>query len=321
MQILKSAYFILLFCIINASAIYAQIGSFDIGVGLKVRYFYGIAKGSSNYSASLAIGITRSLEFGKEEKHFFQPSYQLAVNMYANGLGNNILKEYRVTEIDVVNSISATLGHRPEPDEYLFEHRIFNGMTASPFIQDTGPFSATLGTSFIANNHKRNQSVGYAGFNAYYFRVGYYNDATPFKRTADLNDRWWTGGVLLQFGPDVYNPGEDSDAIFDWKLQISYERFTGDVQDAYRFASRIGMPLVPAKKECELFLNRALTSVTFAHDSGFGASLSFLGHSRFFDLQDYIHNAQGSAKHHSFAKSYWFVGMKFNSVTPLGTVD
>ncbi len=298
-----------------------QSNPFDFGIGVKVKYFFGFTKGSSNYTASLALGITRSISFGKENNGYVQPSYQLAVNLYAKGLGCNILKEYSVTEIDVVNSFTATTGYRPHLNEYLYDHKAFNGMTASSFLQDAGRISATIGTSFVANNHKRHQNVGYAGLNYRLFRVGYYNDATPFRRLADLNDRWWTGGFLFQFGTDRFDAPDKNNPIRNWKVQISYERFTGDVQDAYRLASRIGLPLVPAKNKKELFLNRALTSVNIGHNSGFGASLSFLGHSKYLDVQDWIHNKQGSAKHHSFAKSYWGIGLNFNSVLHKSTIE
>jgi len=316
---------ILLFFSLSTSLLYGQSQSLNYGLGIKIQCFLGLKKGTSNYTASLALGITRSTSFGKKERLYYQPTYQLAVNIYANGLGTNILKEYSVTEIDVVNSFTITSGYRPYSNEFLFQYEAFNDMTASSFLQDAGRYSATIGTSFIANNHKRHQNVGYLGFNVWSVRFGYYNDATPFDilRLADTNDRWWTGGLMLQIGADRDFPKGNMNKISpDWKVRIVYERFTGDVQDAYRLASRIGLPLVPSKNKKELFLNRAQSSVTASNKNGFAVSyLTFLGHSKDIDVQDIIHNNQGSAKHHSFAKSYWTIGLKYNSSLHQGVIE
>lgn len=289
---------------------FAQI---DIGIGVNLRYHLGFRHGSSNYSASIALGISKHMEIKDGKNGLFVPTYQLALNLYNNGLGTNMIKEFRRTELDIINTFSATLMDRDlagiGTSENLFKFKAFNPMTASAFVYNYGKKSFTASTSFIGNNHKRNQHIAHLGFNLGKFRMGYYNDGVPFcPVVADMFDRWWTGGVFIQYGSEFSN-GTDH----NWQIKYSYDRFTGDVQDAYKLATRLALTYVPAKEKKKNLLNRGQTSFSFNHrDLGLEISGNFLGHYKSLDLQRLTHLLMGFSQHVSFAQNYFTIGLEYN---------
>lgn len=295
-----------------ASQLSAQ--SVDIGAAIKLRYFLGGKEASSNFTTSLAIGIGRQLSFGKKDKLYYLPTYQIAFNMYNNGLGTNLLKAYRRTQLDIVNTLSITGGYRSGKEEYIYNFKAFNMMTATSFQHDLGEASMVLSTSFIANSNKRNQHIAYLGVSAWMVRVGYYNDGKPFDalplQLVDNYDRWWTGGGFVQIGTDDIGP--TNRGWRKYQAFVSYDRFTGDVQDAYKLSTRLSLTYVPAKKRSENFNNRAQTTIGLKHSDGWGLSYNWLGHFKF-DVQDFIHRRMGFARHFSYADNYRLLGITYNN--------
>lgn len=291
-----------------------SIAQVDLGVGINLRYHMGFKHGSSNFSGSIAIGVSKEMLIKDGKNALFLPTYQLAFNVYSNGLGTNMMKSFRRTEFDIINTFSATIMDRDllddnRSDKNLFQFKAFNPMTASAFLYNYGKKSFTLSTSFVNNNHYRNQHVAYLGFNLGDFRMGYYNDGMPFfPLLADMFDRWWTGGVFIQIGSEAMT-GENDKVSFKY----SYDRFTGDVQDAYKFATRLGLTYVPAKEKKANLFNRGQTSFSLKHSKvGLEVSGNFLGHYKHLDLQRLTHLFLGFSQHVSFAQNFFTIGVEYN---------
>lgn len=288
--------------------------SLDLGFAIKVSYAFGSKKsGRSGLTASAAIGVSKANYLFDAKELYITPTYQLAVNVYHNGLGNNLLKKYNRVEVDIVNTLAFATGYNPVREEYMYYFKTHNNMTASHALMDMGRYSFTFSTNFTANNHKRNQQTAYAGVTAYLVRIGYYNDGVPFNitRAVDGDDRWWTGGGFIQIGDDKIHDKETESAWKRYKVMVSYERFTGDVQDAYRLATRIGLNYIPVKEEAQNFNNRANLAINIAHQDGWKIGFNWLGHYPW-DIQDFIHKGYGFAKHYSYANNFRLFSIEYN---------
>ncbi|MEL6864818.1 MAG: hypothetical protein AAFP19_10375 [Bacteroidota bacterium] len=290
-----------------------------LSAGIKLAYFWN-RKMTSVYTLSVALGASKSFYFGEASSPFrLIPSYQLTFNTYYNGLGNNMLPVFAKVQMDLINSFALTTGIKEGNSEMLTEVRTFNNMTVTPIEHDLH-WSLTLASNFIANNHGRNQTVGSIGLNFWKMvQVGYYNDATPFEvlGLGDGFDRWWTGG-----GYGVLNVERLADRVFkeqgeafEWRLQFfSFERFTGDVQDAYIISNYLSMSYVPSNKQMDNFFNRSQMSFSAKHSSGWEVQLRLLGQYKN-DIQDLIHLKKGYPLHYSYARQRTLIGAGRNFYT------
>ena len=281
--------------------------TFDFGAAINLR-FYLNGKGASNYSISVSGGISRAF-FDKPQ---LIPSYQLAINVYNNGIGTNMLRAFKATEIDVVNSFALTLGQAHKYKDFIWDLRTFNQMTANA-IQTNLNWSLSIATNFLSNNHRRDQQVGFIGGNFQQMRFGYFNDGPPFQLLGlgDAQDRWWTGGAFLEIGTGG-TPLYRDKYWSKLRLMLNYERFTGNAQDAFELSNALSLNYVPAKDIADVFLNRAHTHFGIRHANGLGINLSFLGQYSW-DIQDLIHRTLGLPKHHSFAYNRTLVGFEYNT--------
>lgn len=284
----------------------------ELGVGIKLRYFMAFKEGKSNFTASLALGISKHFEPEKEDYRYFSPTYQVAFNIYANGLGTNMLETQKKTQFDIVNSFSATYGHRSSK-HYIYEFKTFNNMTASAFQSNYGVASLSVSTNFIINNHKRNQHVGFAGVSLGPIRVGTYNDKF-LPLFSDHYDRWWTGGFFIQSGVETIKLNEEDNIpnFFNKnRINFSYERFTGNVQDAFNLVSRLSLNYVPAKNKEANFNNRSQYMFSWRFANKMETSVSILGHIKN-EFQDKNHEKSGKSKHVSYSGNFLLIGIHYS---------
>lgn len=282
-----------------------------------VRAELGISNKSRNFfSLSLAGGIKRELATGTGDfenlgRHFFI-AYQPAINIYSNGLGDNILDDLRRVEIDFVNSVFIG-GGVPwyEIQNNSIKIKPFTSLTASS-VYDDFLSSITIGTNIIMNSHNRNQLVGFLNLNVgRLIGVTYYNDGPPFGGIGlgDRYDRWWTGGGSIEI---FFTQGTDPNPTFWENLRLGYyfDRFTGDVQDAYNLSGILGFKYVPARDIYENYYNQARGKFSVkAMDFNFEISYQFLGYLES-DIQDLIHSIFDYPFHFTYARKYSMFGLQ-----------
>ena len=295
----------------------------DLGIGIKLRYFIALKEGKSNFTASLAMGVSKHISSNDQYHGYYLPTYQVAFNVYNSGLGTNMLESQRRTQFDIVNSFSITVGYKSSR-KYIYDFKSFNNMTASAFQFDYGDLSLSLASSFIINNHKRNQHIGFAGVTLFPIRAGIYNDKF-LSLFSDHYDRWWTGGYFVQLGTNNVRNLIEEDKKF-WKflsefnISYRYERFTGNVQDSYDLVSRLSLNYVPAKNRAESFNNRSQYLVNIRHVNKWEGSVSMLGHINAIEPQDKNHKGKKLAKHISYARNFLLFGVHYSSPFPNQTI-
>ena len=278
------------FCLVMAPNGKAQhaLSSLDITGGINFEFGYDW-NGSSYVSISIAAGVSKNfyneyrqlsaseksvcqdqinstpcefdfdnlMGYQKFFKQHTSPSYQAALNIYFNSIGDNILDDFKKVNIDFVHSMMFSLGKNVDStsiDQYEVVIRPFNTQTAS-VVKDNMSNSVTVGTNFILNNSYRNQRIGFANINIARFLVAhYYNDGPPYTRfSSDGYDRWWTGGgtVDLYFNQLFKN---QLNFFTNSRVSVSYDRFTGNVQNAFLASEVFGFYYVPTKDLKQNFL-------------------------------------------------------------------
>ena len=325
----KPALILLLIFLFTSSA-YAQQPKFHMTYGISAEFGYN-NKGESTISLSGAFGIRRTAFrrdyesddiYGWISRHI-SPAFQTSMTIYYNGLGDNILDHFKTFNVDFINSILITAGH------YIDTKKIKNNIIriqpmnprVSNVIYDEYLSSVTLGTNFIINNNNRNQRTGFA--NAQIGRIlhlGYYNDGPPYNSMfiADGFDRWWTGGgfVKVYLTQGFSNDHQDANIKYFTNSSIAayYDRFTGNIQDAYLSSNVFGFKYVPAKDLKENFYTRARYKFSFfLYNENYELSYQRMGHLPK-DVQDMIHNKLKMPHHLSYSALLQFAGVQYSNV-------
>ena len=301
--------------IIKPPALDIQKDTFRLGVAIKCNINLNL-RGSTGLSCSVSGGIRKEFKIGND--FYTIPAYQLSCNIYYNGLGNNILDEFKEMQLDLVNSVTLTNGFGLDRNERPAKLRSFNDMTANPIENDLR-WSFSLGTNYIFNNHARNQQLGSFSFNLWkVLTFGYYNDAAPFHKLGlgDRFDRLWTGGGFgtLNIGRLVSELGGGDSEWTDFRLYYNYERFTADVQAAYVMSKYLSLDHVLVKNPQDNFYNRGQTTFGIKHANGWGFNVDFLGQFPAFDLQDKTHIKRGFSRHFSNAAKRYLFDFNYQSL-------
>ncbi len=288
----------------------------DLGVAFKISLALS-TQGQSHITAGVAFSATWNNDWE------INPFYQLGINIYNNGLGNSLLPSRKQAELDIVNTIGIAGGIGKDTlNRYQNKVRPFNSMSANAVMQSIYDFSYALGTNFIINGRGRNQQVGFINAGAHqYFQLSFYNDGPPFHfiGLGDGYDRWWTGGgnIVVHLQPTwkwLRNWADHSskDLSRQHTIYYQYDRFTGDVQDAYIMSNRLFLSKVPTKKIDENFYNQGQTVFGFRHARGWGAAVIFLGSYPKLDIQDHIHDWMKISHHFSIADRIWLLKADLN---------
>lgn len=284
------------------------------------------SKSKGFFNLSLAMGIKRYVLGGDHDwnhdetehvvsemgRHFFL-AYQPTINIYGNGLGDNILDGYKRVEVDFINALMINIG-QPNNGLQISNQLItpFNSFSSNA-VYDDFTNSLALGTCFVFNNHNRNQIIGFFNVNiARVVRIGYYNDGVPFGGfgLADRFDRWWTGGGYMEV---YFNQGFGNEDSYLANTLISYQfdRFTGDVQDAFRVAKIFNFRHVPDHDVVEAYYNNSRSKVAIRSlRDGLELSYQWLGDFHG-NIQDLIHKTMNIPYHTTYAPSYRVFGVKY----------
>ena len=300
-------------------------GQWNITGGLSGEVSFS-NRGASYFSVAAVLGIERELFLNSSDKSIeyqigrhLRPAYQVALGVYSNGLGDNILDQYKDFNIDFQHSFLLTLGFEDMSDKIKSNtithsptNNTLKGVVADPFM-----WSLTLGSTFIINNNSRNQRIGFGNLNlGRVLKIGYYNDGPPFNKWwlpfGDARDRWWTGGG---FGELFFTQGLTSESLYlvNSRFGYYYDRFTGDVQAAYEVSNVLGFNYVPSINRVDNFYNVARGKFAFHfYEDNFDISWQALGHLKR-DIQDGIHNLGNWAHHLTFAQRYWnMIGLQYH---------
>jgi hypothetical protein len=255
---------------------------------------------STFYHLSASVSLMHRFQPGDFR---FIPCTQLTTNLYSKGIGTSVIDaDNRKAQLDVIASAFFLTGFdngRSTRPKYV---RVFNQMSANT-IQHTLDYGFSYGTSFIMNNHGRNQQIGHMGFNVDQILVGYYNDGFwPFKRyAADGFDRYWTGGGYLAAGLNTFGRAQAADWNSEQFIEYAYDRFTGNVQRAYRLSKELILSGIPQKEIDQIFFNRAMTSLSLRNLNGSNIGIAAFGQCPKCDVQDGLHRLLGYSRHLSFS--------------------
>jgi len=257
-----------------------------VGLGDKNTSYYVLSLGLATYSHDF--GMSNSEDLDENYKFYFSPAFQFNLNIYSNGLGEGLIKEYRKGQIDFVTTALLLAGANDPGDTRMSYIRPFHQNNSVP-IQHPVDYLVWYGTSFIMNNHQRNQQIGNIGLNLFSnaLTLGYYNDGgyaflPPFF---DEEDKYYTGGGYLSIGISR-----------NQFIEIAYDRFTGDTQKEYVVSKELGFFGTPTANLEEIFYNQALFSVNYIDLRGSKFGVGTLGHTSF-DFQDLLHKTLNLSRH------------------------
>lgn len=305
--------FVMLFlgnCILQAQE--KKEHKIDLMPSVKLAYYFGLNNSYKESASHFTFGIALGSTF-RSNKSPFAIYLQSGLNVYSSGLGTNTINTYygtdnygnpiekrRKLELDFVNSALLNLEMGGQvPEEYRYNHSInhFNHHTPSMnFLHKN--LTITYGVNYIFNTSNRNQTVGFAGISSPWISGGMYNDGPKFFLLGDQYDRFWTGGGYLRISP-FYSFKKAHEMLKETSIEYSFHRFTFDVQDGYRLANLLKLPIVQDASIYNLLYNNSLTSfkLNFANQLSVGASV--IGKSSI-DIQDLIHKKGGFARHITF---------------------
>lgn len=321
------------FCYFQAEA---QIDRIDnnqpikIGATIQLNVHFDI-KGDSHFSASAAFGLAYSFRgYNRDAKRFNTvsegrfagvPFWQVALNLYGSGLGDNLLPSEKQIQIDVINSfgISAEIASLAKIEE-LYEVVPFNSMTASAIYHNNAWANISLGTNFVANNHKRNQQVGFINVGIWeMLQVSFYNDGPFFSDIGfgDSYDRWWTGGgmLLLKIPSNrkwtKWADPQSEKLNRSHRIYALFDRFTADQQDAYTLSNNLYLANVPSKNVAKNFYNQGQFVIGMRHSRGLGVKYVWINYPKL-EIQDKIHDAMGVAHHFTLGIKLNAIGVQFD---------
>jgi hypothetical protein len=305
----------LIFILLSGSEINAQKSKLhkpEIIPALKLAYYFGINNSYKESASHFTFGIAIGTTF-RGHKGPFGIHLQSGLNLYTSGLGTNIIDTYygndnygkpiekrRRLELDFINSALLNiemLGSIPQKHRFNYTINHFNHQTPSTnFINKN--LTLTYGVNYVFNTSNRNQTVGFAGISSPWLSAGMYNDGPKFFLLGDQYDRFWTGGGYLRISP-FYGIKKLNKDLNQTTIEYRYDRFTYDVQDGYRLANLLKLPIVQDASIYNLLYNNSISTFTINIPNQVSVGISVLGKSKI-DVQDFIHKKRGDAKHITF---------------------
>ncbi len=298
----------------------------DLRAGIKLSYYLGRNNSYIESGSHFTFGICAGATF-RNDKRPFALHLQTGVNIYAAGLGTNILNTYydtdrkggviekrRKLELDFVNSAIANLewgGRIREEYRPFFPIQHFNHMT--PYINNLyRNATVTYGVNYIFNTSHRNQNNTFVGLASPWMSLGMYNDGSTIFYLGDQYDRFWTGGGYIRVNP-IYSAKSTAGSRNEWSLEYNFNRFTYDVQDGYRLANVLMIPTVQDASFYNLLYNNSLTTfkVNLPHNVALGWSI--IGKTGV-DIQDFLHRVLDHSKHITYKEGEGLFMTSFNPI-------
>ena len=251
-----------------------------------VSYSFGLSfelgkKKNSSLKAFAAISIIQKVK-GLGDYGLLAGG-QSKLIFYRGGLGTSFLNQKNfILNIDTRNTISLLIGG--EKNRWIGKPIFVEpGMNVSSHYDPFG-FSIGLGTTFINGlNHSRNQQLGSISVAGGPFTFQYYNDGTPFGvfGSADLFDRYWTGG-----GSFGYYSKKDNHTINEFIIR--YDNYTGYQPNLFEVAGLLDINHMPYKSKEEQFYNQARYKYSLGLYSNNRFSIS-VWEPIYTDIQNFIH--------------------------------
>jgi hypothetical protein len=214
-------------------------------------------------------------------------SYGPALSIYTKTIGANLNPLVGDLQIDLNNSISvgAVWGRHLDYTKYSRSIHNHEGYNIS-MKRDAG---VILSTTFVLNNHRRNQVIGSCNITAGPVTLNYYNDGAPFDLLGlgDSFDRYWTGGGTIT----VHNKGSYN------AVELSFDQFTGYVPLLYELTGVLGIniPLYDTQGTKKVYnYNTSAYTLRVNLDNRFSGYLGVMGSlkskgGKYWGIQDIIH--------------------------------
>lgn len=299
----------------------------DFRVGLKLSYYLGRNNSYTESGSHFTFGICAGATFRNDERPFAL-HLQTGINIYAAGLGTNILNTYyetdgkggvierrRKLELDFVNSVMANIewgGRIREEYRPFFPIQHFNHMT--PYINNLYKnATVTYGVNYIFNTSHRNQNNTFIGAATPWASLGMYNDGSTLFYLGDQYDRFWTGGGYIRVNPVYSGKANQAGPRNEWSLEYNFNRFTYDVQDGYRLANLLMIPMVQDASFYNLLYNNSLTTFKVNLPQNVAVGWSMMGETKI-DIQDFLHRVFDYSKHITYKKGEGLLMTSYNPI-------
>jgi hypothetical protein len=249
-------------------------------------------------------------------------NYGGSVGVYIRSLGNNLNPLLSDVQIDFTHSFMGGWvgGDNVAYTKYMrtINNLPFNNL----FFQKK--YAAYLGTNFILNNHRRNQTIGTLGANIDQISVNYSNDGPPFglMGLGDSFDRWWTGhGCIYWHSQNNYNYAE-----------LGFDQFTGYSPLLYELSGILGIDVpdynidyksdsTGSKKITDYHgYNSSTYNLRINFDPNYGIDLGVIGslktkNNNYLAFQDIIHRSRRYALHPNQDVNRFFIGPTYRYTT------
>ncbi|MBL0048925.1 MAG: hypothetical protein IPP32_12610 [Bacteroidetes bacterium] len=239
-------------------------------------------------SIRISVGGALQREVGFFGSYKVAITYQNSISLYQGGVGSSVFaKERYKYELDWLNGMTISFPFSTRPPQDIANAPLYIvGQFQIPSITNKYNTAINYSSSFIANNHRKNQWVGQVGFKADKFQIAYYNDGTPYHwfRTGDGLDRWWTGGGIL----DIYAQ--------DFRMQFAYDKFTGYSPLAFELSNSFGLNKDLYRDINQFGYNRSGWSFNFQWKNGVELGFGYFDNPNW-DIQNWIHTTRGMVTH------------------------
>ena len=297
-----------------AAAQDTSLGTIQWTAAIRLQYYIGWNNRGVESTSHFTLGSCLGITFRRDGFPLYA-HLQTGVNVYANGLGTNIVghvldtdvngarvSRRRKLELDMVNTALINFESGALVDEHVrgyYPIQHFNHMT--PYVHHIQRnFTLTYGINYLFNTSDRNQNIAFLGISSPWISVGMYNDGAPPFYLGDQYDRFWTGGGYIRINP-LYRVGQPNDYLNESSIEYSFHRFTYDVQDEYRLSNLLGLPKVHGTSLYDLLYNNSLVTLKVNWRAA-SAGMSWLGKSPM-DVQDFIHKTLGYPIHYTYKQS------------------
>ena len=249
----------------------------------------------------------------------FSLNYGTSFVFYKKMMGNHFNPLVDDNQIDFTNTfVFGYVGDKQRTYEKIF--RTF-GNSAFYNMHINRDWGAFLGTTFVLNNHKRNQTVGSISANVDNVSLFYANDGgTPLNYLpfSDQFDRWWTGSG----GVFVHNKKGYND------FELTFDQFTGYTPLLYELSSMLGVNLPDYNASMNDSITKNAWSKTSFNTSSYEAKIfldpnyaisagvmgSLFFNDRYYGIQDLIHKSMGFSLHPNNDINRLYFGGTYNQL-------
>jgi len=287
--------------------------TYQFNVGVNVNFYFRFFKeGFPGMKFFAGAGV-------RAQKDVLSLNYAASFAFYRKMIGNHFNPLVDDNQVDFANTFN--LGITKDNNVGYEKHFRTLGNSQYYNISTAGEYGGFLGTTFIFNNHRRNQSIGSLSINFRDWTLYYANDGGPpieYISTGDLFDRWWTGsGGLFWHNDKGYNNAE-----------FSFDQFTGYTPLLYELSNLLGINVpdynITSRDSVQQYqwqkssFNTSSYDLKVFPDENFAIHLGIIGSlrsdSRYYGVQDLIHIAKGFPMHPNNDFNRLYLGGTYNNI-------